>query len=730
MNKKAHNFREWLKIYSLPVVAAVLGLLIAMGMYWQLRTLDKKRIEKQFTEMARQKSQYLQWNLLNFVNALHNAGDLFATIDEVEKVEFQELAQIVGNRYPGILALEWLPRVKHEEREVFVQRLSEEHGNFMITEISKGQLQPAAERERYYPVTYVEPGNVEYNRRFVGFDHYSETLRRKPLEEALHRGNITITPTLVFERTNSGKRQIKDRENNLGVILYKPVYDSLSPPEQNNEENDMARGVISLLFNIQSAMRPVFIESEFLLNVAVFEHPAGVNQPGGRPIYASKPPESLPSMEKINSKLNFQEQFPVANRTWSLVLWPTDEYMNYRESWAPFLSLILGIILTGILTQGAYWLSNEFLGRRKQFQSVINSAEDAIICIDNSGEILLWNKAAENIFGYNSRQITGLNLKSIFDEQSRELLGQQLDEFDRRKESALHGETVELTAINKEGDDFPVEITLSDWKQQGRIYHTVIIRDIRQRVQRKKRLEKLNRKLEEQVKQRTEELEQFVYAASHDLREPARVIQTYAEFLREDLEENLEGKVEEDVNFIHNSAVQMNKLIDSLRKLSRIGRNDLEPRKISLEECVDKALNQQEDILENRGINIIYEDLPSIYADPALITDVYQNLLNNALKHGGGKMDKIEFTSLKINNEWQLGVKDNGGGIDEEFHEMIFEPFKHLDSNDSREGTGIGLSVCKRIIERHSGKMWVESGPGEGAHFLFTIPVKNFNERT
>ncbi|MGM0380967.1 MAG: CHASE domain-containing protein [bacterium] len=721
MEKDRRNFFEWLKIYSLPVAAVVLGLLIAGGLYWQLRTLDRQRIEKQFTEFSRQQSQHLQWNLINFVNALHTAGDLFATIEDVSKKEFRDLAYIVGNRYPGILALEWLPKVEANKREQFVQQMKKEHGEFSITEIQEDELQAAAKRERYYPVTYVEPMEADYNRRFLGFDHFSEALRRDPLEEALYRGSLTMTTTEVFERTGAGERKIRNQKNNLGVVLYKPVYDSLNPPEDDNDETDMARGVISLLFKIQSAMRPVFIESDLLLNVAVYEHPVGTNQPQSRPIYTSVPLKKLPDMQKLNNNLNFQEQFPIANRTWSLVLWPTEEYIKNRESWAPFLALILGFIMTGILTRGAFWLSNEFLGRRKQFHSVINSAEDAITCIDNSGKVLLWNKAAENIFGYPASEMKGKNLKIIFHGESRELFENELAKFDRREKSDLHEETVELTATDRKENIFPVEITLSEWKQQNRIYHTVIIRDISERVERKKRLEKLNRKLEEKVKQRTEELEQFVYAASHDLREPARVIQTYAEFLHEDLENNSEDKVKEDLNFIRDSAVQMNNLIEALRKLSRVGRNEIELDTVDLNNCVEDAIQRQGSLPEKRGVEIVFGDLPEIEADKVLITDLYHNLLNNALKHGGEQLSKIEFTVEKKEDKWLLGVKDDGQGIDAEFHEVIFEPFKHLNTSDENKGTGIGLSVCKRIVERHGGNIWVESESGEGTHILFTI---------
>ncbi len=724
------DFIDWLKIYSLPAVAVILGLLIAFGMYWQLRTLDQQRIEKQFTELAQQQSQHLQWNLLNFINALHTAGDLFATIEDVGKSEFRELAHIVGNRYPGILALEWLPRIANENRDHFVEKLNREHEEFLITEFFEGRLRPAQERDRYYPVTYIEPyRDADYNRWALGFDHFSEGVRREPLEQALRRGSVTVTPSLVFERTGPGERQIQDMENNLGIILYKPVYETLSAPaEDESADGDMARGVISLLFKIQSAMRPVFIESDLLLEVAVFEHPVGVHQPERRPIYASRSVENLPSFEEISAKINFQEQFPVADRVWSLVVWPTEEYINTRQSWAPFLALLLGLLLTGIFTRGAYWLSNEFLGRRKQFHSVINSAEDAIVCIDSWGEILLWNTAAEKIFDYNKQDIMEKNIKEIFDEKSGSFLEQELDKFRREGESEFHGETVELDAVDRIGEKFPVEITLSDWQQQNNLYHTVIIRDITERVRRKEELEKLNRELEEKVKHRTEELEQFVYAASHDLKEPARVIQTYAEFLSEDMNENLEGKAREDLNFIRNSAAQMNELIEALRKLSRVGRDEIDPHRISLEDCVEKAIKQQRGFISDNEIKIIYEDLPEVYADPALMTDLYHNLLNNALKHGGEKLSEVKFIAEQKEDRWLLGVKDDGQGIGEEFHNIIFEPFKHLNPADEQEGTGIGLSICKRIVERHGGEMWLESEPGKGACFFFTIPV-NKNEK-
>lgn len=721
MSERSIGLWDQLKIYALPVAAVVLGLTVSFVLYWQLNVLDDQNINDQFSRLAQEQSKHLQWNLTNYRNALHSTVDLFNSTERVELTDFQRIANLIENRYPEVLALEWLPKVTNDERQSFVDSIRQQYDvNYELRELDEaGDLVEARPRQTYYPVTYIHPfQGAHYNQRILGFDHFSQMNRRRAIKKARNQGSITITPSMVFFRTGFAERDVQSPANNLGVILYKPVFTSATDREDVEGQHEKPVGVIALSLKVQSVMAPVFEAGDFGQNVAVIEHASDPNNPNSRLIYSNRPLDEVNEFMDEAPDISFRERFPVSDRSWSVLLWPTQQYVNARGSWAPLLALAFGLLFTGILTRGAYWMSGEFLGRRREFYSVIDSAEDAIISTNQDGRIRLWNSAAREIFGYEKDDVTGKPVTKILAEDDREDFGEMLN---REGTGSIDGKMMDLNGMRSTGERFPIELTLSKWEGQGEVFYTIIVRDVTERKKRENRLQELTKNLEEKVKNRTQELEQFVYAASHDLREPARVMQTYAGFLEEDLGGELNDNVRKDLRFIRDSASQMNDLIDSLLTLSRIGQGEIELEDVDVNHCVDQALEQQEELIKTSDVSIERDDLPQVQADPALLTDLYQNLLVNAVKHGGNGEIEIRLTAERNGDNWILGVRDRGPGISPEYQDKIFEPFKHLSQSDKQDGTGIGLSICRRIVERHDGDIWVDSQPGEGAHFRFTL---------
>lgn len=718
---------EWLKVYSPPIIVAVLGLFLSVGAYLQLQAMDEQRMKEQFNQVATKQSKELQWNLTNYQNALHSAVDLFSSARRVEPGTFQRVARVIRDRYPEALALEWLPKVSDAERQKFTSTIESQYGrSYTITQPDgEGGLVPASRRETYYPVTFRTPF-VDYSpgQELLGFDHFSLKNRRAAIQLSRDRGSITVTPTTVFPWAGFRERKPRGPDNNLGIIFYKPVFGSLDTTDRVGVNPEQPVGVIALNLRIQSIISPVFETGDFEHNVAVFERLGNREESGRRLIYTNESTETVAQNDRDETLVAYREQFPVSNGAWTVVIWPDEQYLYVQRSWAPLLALGLGFLLTGFLSQGIYWFSGELLGRREQFRSVVSSAEDAIISTTVDGEIVLWNEAAEQIFGYESSEVVGENITLLLDPDERESFQGELEKLPDENSETLFEQTVERRGITRNDETFPIEMTFSSWEQQGETYLTAIIRDVTERKRREEELRSLTDELEEKVEQRTKELEQFVYAASHDLREPARVMETYAGFLEDDLGEDLDESVRQDLKFIRDSANQMNELIDSLLQLSRIGQDDIHLETVSLEGCVREVLEQQE-VLERQDPPEIHRDeLPEVTADPSLMRDLYKNLLGNAFKYGQPEDDKLEvrLTVEERKDEWVLGVRDNGAGIDPEFHEEIFEPFRHLDTNGDKAATGIGLAICRRIVERHGGTIWVESTPGEGTHFRFTLP--------
>jgi len=231
------------------------------------------------------------------------------------------------------------------------------------------------------------------------------------------------------------------------------------------------------------------------------------------------------------------------------------------------------------------------------------------------------------------------------------------------------------------------------------------------------KLERLN----EELRRKNEELNEFTYIASHDLRAPLRKLSAFCDLLKKDLGEDLPEQAEKDFFFIADAALRMQTLVQDLSKLSRTSRMDMKFERFSLDTCVNLALKELESEIAETEAEIVCNELPEVWGDKVLLTQIYRNLISNALKFSDKEPPRMEITVENKDGVSIFGVKDNGIGISTAYAEQIFLPFKRLHSQTEYEGTGIGLAICRKAIERHTGEIWVESEPGKGAHFKFTI---------
>jgi len=219
------------------------------------------------------------------------------------------------------------------------------------------------------------------------------------------------------------------------------------------------------------------------------------------------------------------------------------------------------------------------------------------------------------------------------------------------------------------------------------------------------------------------ELEQFAYVSSHDLQEPLRMVASYLQLLQMDYKGKLDGEADEYINFAVDGSIRMQHLIDDLLEFSRVTTQAREFEPIDCELVYKQVLpNLETSIKENEAI-ITHDKLPEVMADSTQLTQVFQNLISNAIKFRSEKTPKIHISSRKEDDQWIFSVTDNGIGIDPKHSDRIFEVFKRLHKRREYPGTGIGLSICKKIIERHEGRIWVKSKPGNGSTFYFTLPI-------
>jgi len=231
----------------------------------------------------------------------------------------------------------------------------------------------------------------------------------------------------------------------------------------------------------------------------------------------------------------------------------------------------------------------------------------------------------------------------------------------------------------------------------------------------------LNETLDE-LKRSNTELERFAYVASHDLQEPLRMVANFTQLLERQYKDKLDENAMEYINFAVDGAKRMQNLINDLLAYSRVHTKGEKFEDVHLDKVFDDVLFNMEIPIEENNVIITKEPLPKINADYSQMVQVFQNLISNAIKYRRQETPQIQIFSQKQDYKWQFSIKDNGIGIKPDYFEQVFQIFRRLHTHDEYKGTGIGLAITKRIIERHNGNIWVESEPGKGSTFHFTIP--------
>lgn len=232
------------------------------------------------------------------------------------------------------------------------------------------------------------------------------------------------------------------------------------------------------------------------------------------------------------------------------------------------------------------------------------------------------------------------------------------------------------------------------------------------------------RKLTEVLKRSNADLQQFAYAASHDLQEPLRGIASFVGLLEKRYKGKLDKKADEFIDYIIDDTKRMQMLIKDLLEYSRI---DTKGKIFGIMNCsvvLEEAFYNLRSIVEETGTELTYDYLPTVMADAPQLKSLFQNLIGNAIKFHGQEKPRIHISAEQRGNEWVFSVKDNGIGFESELAERIFVVFQRLHARQKYPGTGIGLAICKKIVERHGGRIWAESQPGKGSTFYFTLPVQ------
>ncbi len=380
---------------------------------------------------------------------------------------------------------------------------------------------------------------------------------------------------------------------------------------------------------------------------------------------------------------------------------------------------VLGLVLLTSLADRRFSLQAMELEASRRHHQIIETALDAFIEIDSDGLITDWNAQAETTFGWSRSEAIGQTLSQmIIPHRYREAHTQGLRLFLATGEGPVLNKRIEIAALHRDGTEFPIELAIAAIRWGERRLFSAFARDV---TEQKRAQRELARKVEELARSNAE-LEQFAYVASHDLQEPLRMVASFTQLLAHRYKGKLDADADEFIGFAVDGATRMQQLIQDLLSYSRVTTKGQSFRLIDAKAPCDNALENLQTSIKDSNAVVNVGPLPAVLADPRQLMQLFQNLIGNAVKYRNDRTPEIHVAAKPNGDQWVFSVQDNGIGIAPQHSERIFQMFQRLHTTNEYQGTGIGLAICRKIVERHGGKIWVEAQPGKGSTFVFTIP--------
>lgn len=715
------------------VVSSVALSMIAQG--W-----DRERTRAEFARSAESRAAWLKQDLDANLHELECLAAAYSTWPQISRSQFRSFVTPFLAQGPGIQALEWIPRVPASCRPDYEAAARKEgFPDFQITERrAQGRMAPAGPREEYFPVHFVEP--YSGNEIALGFDLASDRVRRAALYRSRDSGRIAASARITL---------VQETSSQFGFLVFVPLYRKGAPVSSVADRRANLAGFVLGVFRIGDVLENALTRAKPEgIDVRVYDDSA----PGSerllgwhasrtrralRPLAAQAPPGP--------KDLHYGATMDVAGRKWRVLFAPTPGYVAARRTGGPWMILAAGLLLTGsvsaylslVLTSAArarryaaellkstQALEREVAERRRaeealrrserDFRTLIEVSNDAMIAVDENGLMTLFNPAAAHMSGWTAEEMLGQPIYLLVPPAAREAVR---EEMQRNLEASALGAPImlmkEYPALRHSGEEFTVEVSSSVTWREGRPFVLMIGRDVTERKRMEQALEAKNR-----------ELESFVYTASHDLRSPLISMEGFTKLLADEYGERLDQQGHDYLRRVRANVAAMDSLLTDLLELSRVGRVEEAREAVAAAEVLSEVLADLSGTIGETGARVtVAENLPAVlYTRPRLF-QVFSNLVSNAIKFArDGEAPRIEVGWQPLERGCRLWVKDNGIGIEPAHQRKVFEMFSRLRQKNVA-GTGVGLAIVKRIVEDHGGEIGVDSSPGAGATFWFTVPA-------
>ena len=355
-----------------------------------------------------------------------------------------------------------------------------------------------------------------------------------------------------------------------------------------------------------------------------------------------------------------------------------------------------------------------------RLRAVVGTAVDGIIFIDANGAVTMFNPACERMFGYSAAEIVGQNIKLLMPAPYHAEHDGYLSNYRLTRERKIIGIGREVVGRRRCGDTFPIELSVGEAAFEGEAFYVGILRDISER----RRAADQRERLIHELVASNEETAHFAHVASHDLREPLRMITAFCGLVSTDYGDRLDDRGREFLSIAISGAAQMQTLLDDLIAYNQTSLEAERNCWFDTGACLADVMRNLHEAIRECDAQISHGALPRAFGNPTRFMRVMQNLVGNALKYVEvGVRPCVQVTAVAETDCWRFDVRDNGIGIDACHVEQIFEPFKRLHDRSHYAGVGLGLAICRKIVDGFGGEIGVRSAPGEGSTFSFTINI-------
>ena len=346
------------------------------------------------------------------------------------------------------------------------------------------------------------------------------------------------------------------------------------------------------------------------------------------------------------------------------------------------------------------------------FRLIVDSSPNGVVMVDRRGVIVLVNRETERLFGYTRDELIGQSIERLVPGRFRNSHPDMRQGFFANPQARAMGAGRDLFGVHKDGSEIPVEIGLNPIDVEEGSFVLASVIDITPRKQ-----------AEAELRRSNEELEQFAYVVSHDLQEPLRTVSSYVQLLSRRYRDRLDEDAADFIDFTVGGVRRMQQLIADLLTFSRVGTRGAPLVPTGMQAVYETTLASLRAALDESNATVTADPLPTVVADASQLAQLLTNLLGNALKFRAHQPPHVHVGATRSGRMWTISIQDNGIGIAPEYFERIFVIFQRLHSREEYAGTGVGLAICKKIVERHGGRIWVESAPAQGARFSFTLPA-------